>query len=130
MNRLAILNVVGLSKKHLGEHTPNITSLANKSSVHTLNPPLPAVTSTVQSTLLTGLNPSGHGLVANDWHDRDTSSTHFGRLSNSLGRGQDTWDAVKSIDPNFTCSHLLGCVDMYPFVIINDTQIPLYYIYI
>jgi len=126
MNRLAILNVVGLSKKHLGEHTPNITSLANKSSVHTLNPPLPAVTSTVQSTLLTGLNPSDHGVVANGWHERETNSTHFWRQSNNLVRGEMIWDAAKNIDPNFTCANLFWWFNMYSSVDISVTPRPLY----
>ena len=126
MNRLAIINVVGLSKTHLGIHTPNITSLANKSSVHRLDPPLPAVTSTVQSTLLTGDLPLEHGVVANGWHERETNTTHFWRQSNSLVHGEMIWDAAKQIDQNFTCANMFWWFNMYSSVDISVTPRPLY----
>ena len=72
MKRIAVISVVGLTKAHLGQHTPNITALANASSITALEPPLPAVTCTVQSSMLTGLPPKEHGVVANGWHERET----------------------------------------------------------
>ena len=126
MQRLAVINVVGFSKDHLGRHTPNITSLANKSSVHLLDPPLPAVTSTVQTSLLTGLEPVDHGIVANGWYERETNATHFWRQSNALVKGEMVWDAAKKLDPNFTCANMFWWFNMYSSVDIAVTPRPLY----
>ena len=126
MQRLAVINVVGLSKDHLGKHTPHITSLANKSSVHLLDPPLPAVTSTVQTTLLTGMEPKDHGIVANGWHERESNTTHFWRQSNSLVKGEMVWDAAKKRDPNFTCANMFWWFNMYSSADITVTPRPMY----
>jgi|TARA_B100000959_G_C14976527_1_gene621731 predicted AlkP superfamily pyrophosphatase or phosphodiesterase len=126
MKRLAVINVVGLTKEHLGKHTPNITSLANKTSVQLLDPPLPAVTSTVQTSLLTGLEPKDHGIVANGWHERETNATHFWRQSNSLVKGEMIWDAAKKLDPNFTCANMFWWFNMYSSADIAVTPRPLY----
>ena len=126
MQRLAVINVVGLSKDHLGQHTPNITSLANKNSVQLLDPPLPAVTSTVQTTLLTGLQPKDHGIVANGWHERETNSTHFWRQSNTLAKGEMIWDTAKKLDPDFTCANMFWWFNMYSSVDFAVTPRPIY----
>ena len=71
MHRTAVINVVGLTPQMLGENTPNISRLAAGGAQHALNTITPAVTCSVQSTFLTGLAPSGHGIVANGWDFRD-----------------------------------------------------------
>jgi predicted AlkP superfamily pyrophosphatase or phosphodiesterase len=126
MKRLAVINIVGLSRKHIGQNTPNISSLANKSSIQLLDPPLPAVTSTVQTTLLTGLEPKDHGIVANGWYERETNATHFWRQSNPLAKGEMVWDAAKKLDSNFTCANLFWWFNMYSSVDIAVTPRPLY----
>jgi hypothetical protein len=45
---------------------------------------LPGVTATAQATLLTGVPPSEHGVVANGWLYRDTREVRFWQQSNSL----------------------------------------------
>jgi predicted AlkP superfamily pyrophosphatase or phosphodiesterase len=126
MRRLAIINVVGLTQDHLGKDTPNITALANKSSAHSLIPPLPAVTSTVQASILTGLEPKDHGIVSNGWHERNTNSTHFWRQSNALVSGEMIWDAAKQCDPNFTCANMFWWFNMHSSVDIAVTPRPIY----
>ncbi|MDP6693412.1 MAG: alkaline phosphatase family protein, partial [Phycisphaerales bacterium] len=126
MQRLAVINVVGLTKDHLGEHTPNITSLRNSNPVHKLDPPLPATTSTVQTAMLTGLPPCEHGIVANGWHERETNSTHFWRQSNTLVQGEMIWDAAKKLDPTFTCANMFWWFNMYSSVDIAVTPRPIY----
>ena len=86
--RLAILNVVGLTQNHIGVHTPRITEFAANTTITSLIPPLPAVTSTVQSSILTGKIPKEHGIIANGWHERASSETSFWRQSNALVRGE------------------------------------------
>ncbi|MBC8421706.1 alkaline phosphatase family protein [bacterium] len=126
MQRLAILNVVGLTDAHLGSSTPNITSLANQTSISRLNPPLPAVTSTVQSTILTGLEPKEHGIVANGWHERETNETHFWRQSNSLVQGNKIWDSLRQSNPEITVANLFWWFNMYSSVDYAVTPRPQY----
>ncbi len=54
MHNTLVILVVGLTRRLLGQHTPHLSRLA-ASGVRTLDTVLPAVTCTVQSTLLTGL---------------------------------------------------------------------------
>ena len=116
MQRLAILNIVGLTESHLGQHTPNLSALAAKSSVSTLNPPLPCVTSTVQSSILTGVQPIEHGIVANGWYERDTKETFFWRQANSLVQGEFIWDALKKENPSATVANICWWFNMYSTV--------------
>ncbi len=113
MRRIAILNVVGLTESHLGSHTPHITAYAEKTTLSTLEPPLPAVTSTVQSSILTGLQPVDHGIVANGWHERTTDETFFWRQANSLVQGCKIWDALHENDPTATVANLFWWFNMY-----------------
>ena len=126
MKRIAVINVVGLTKSHLGEHTPNITGLANASSVSSLNPPLPAVTSTVQSSMLTGLSPEEHGIIANGWHEQETNETHFWRQSNDLVRGEKVWEALRKIDSTFTVANMFWWFNMYSSADFTVTPRPIY----
>ena len=96
MKRVAVINVVGLSQDLIGEHTPNISAFASNSSVQQFLSSLPAVTCTVQSSILTGSEPSEHGIVANGWHDRVTKETSFWKQSNALVHGTKIWDTLKA----------------------------------
>ena len=58
MTPTLVLLVVGLTPSLLGENTPNLNKLVLSGGVRPLRTVLPAVTCTVQSTLLTGLMPS------------------------------------------------------------------------
>ena len=70
---LVVINVVGLTHNMLGPATPNISALATEGFSRPLQTVFPAVTCTVQSSLLTGLLPREHGIVGNGWYDRDLS---------------------------------------------------------
>ncbi|MCB1078759.1 MAG: alkaline phosphatase family protein, partial [Verrucomicrobiae bacterium] len=71
--RTAILNVVGLTPRHIGPETPFISQFVEREDnvLAHVEPLIPAVTSTMQATYLTGKAPAGHGIVANCWYDRD-----------------------------------------------------------
>jgi len=73
--------------------------------VRTLRPPLPAVTCTAQSTMLTGLAPSEHGIVGNGWHDRSLGEVQFWKQSNRLVAGEKVWETARRVDPSFTCAN-------------------------
>jgi predicted AlkP superfamily pyrophosphatase or phosphodiesterase len=61
MQPTLVILVVGLTPALLGGHTPNLRGLAERGGMRPLRAVTPAVTCTVQSTLVTGLPPSGHG---------------------------------------------------------------------
>lgn len=64
---LLLINVVGLTPSLLGEATPQINALLRTAKLAHLQPVFPAVTSTVQASILTGAPPSQHGIVGNGW---------------------------------------------------------------
>ncbi|MEM8883514.1 MAG: nucleotide pyrophosphatase/phosphodiesterase family protein [Planctomycetota bacterium] len=87
--RVLVLNVVGLTPRLL-QHAPRLRALGPPAP---LTPPLPAVTSTCEATMLTGLPPSEHGVVANGWYHRDLNEVWFWRHSNRLMQGEKVWQA-------------------------------------
>jgi predicted AlkP superfamily pyrophosphatase or phosphodiesterase len=105
--------VVGLSPRHLGPHTPNLTALARQGGMRPLRTVTPAVTCSVQSTFTTGLLPRDHGCVANGWYFRDLSEVGFWKQSNKLVGGEKIWDVAKRRDPSFTCAKLFWWYNMY-----------------
>jgi predicted AlkP superfamily pyrophosphatase or phosphodiesterase len=113
MRRTLVLNVVGLTPKLVGEHTPHLAALARAGAQRPLRTIEPAVTCSVQSTFTTGLSPSGHGCVANGWYYRDTAEVALWRQSNALVTGEKIWDAAKRRDPAFTCAKLFWWFNMY-----------------
>src|SRR5690606_40905875 len=86
MHRTLVLLIVGLTERLLGTHTPHLAAFAKRGGLRRLETVVPAVTCTVQSTLLTGLPPSGHGAVANGWYFRDLAEVWLWRQSNRLDR--------------------------------------------
>ncbi|MGB5428579.1 alkaline phosphatase family protein, partial [Eudoraea sp.] len=54
MNKTVVLNVVGLTHRLIGEHTPFIKSFLERGESASIEPVLPAVTCTSQTTYLTG----------------------------------------------------------------------------
>jgi predicted AlkP superfamily pyrophosphatase or phosphodiesterase len=71
-------------------HAPRLAALGAPAP---LTPPLPAVTSTCEATMLTGTQPREHGIVANGWYHRDLNEIWFWRPSNRLMQGEKIWQA-------------------------------------
>jgi predicted AlkP superfamily pyrophosphatase or phosphodiesterase len=126
MHKTLVLLVVGLTRRLMGENTPQLSALATRGGLRTLDTVVPAVTCTVQSTLLTGLAPSGHGAVANGWYFRDTAEVAFWKQSNRLVEGEKVWDAGKRRDPAFTCANMFWWYNMYSTVDVSATPRPMY----
>lgn len=91
-NKLCILNVVGLTPA-LVRHAPRIAALG---AARPLTSPLPAVTCTSQATLLTGLSPREHGIVANGWYYRDTQEVRFWQQAHSLIQGECLYQGIET----------------------------------
>ena len=101
MTPTLVILVVGLSPSLVGPHTPNLKRLADNGGLRPLTTVTPAVTCTVQSSLVTGLPPAGHGAVANGWYFRDLAEVWLWRQSNRLVEGEKIWEAAKKRDPDF-----------------------------
>jgi len=126
MHQTLVLLVVGLTRRLMGAHTPNLSALAARGGLRTLDTVVPAVTCTVQSTLLTGLPPSGHGAVANGWYFRDTAEVALWKQSNRLISGEKVWEAGKRRDARFTCANMFWWYNMYSTVDVSTTPRPMY----
>jgi predicted AlkP superfamily pyrophosphatase or phosphodiesterase len=124
MNRTVVLNVVGLTRSLLGEHTPMLNTLAAGSVA--VNAVTPAVTCSAQTTYLTGRMPSKHGIVANGWYFRELGEIWFWRQSNRLVQSEKIWHAAKKHNPDFTCANLFWWYNMITDADIALTPRPLY----
>jgi predicted AlkP superfamily pyrophosphatase or phosphodiesterase len=126
MHRTLVIDVVGLTPALLGSSTPNLSRLVARGGMRPLRTVSPAVTATVQSTLVTGLPPSGHGAVANGWYFRDLAEILFWRQSNHLVAGEKVWDAARKRDSTFTCAKLFWWYNMYSSADYTVTPRPMY----
>jgi predicted AlkP superfamily pyrophosphatase or phosphodiesterase len=124
--RLAVLNVVGLTARLLGPRMPRLARLAEQTGLRRVRPVLPAVTCTAQSTYLTGLPPSGHGAVANGWYDRTLAEHHFWKQSNRVVAGEKLWETCRRERPGFTCAKLFWWYNMYSSADWSITPRPMY----
>ena len=86
----------------------------------------PAVTCTVQSTLLTGLPPSGHGCVANGWYFRDLAEVWLLAPVEPAGRRREDLGGGKRRDPGFTCAKMFWWYNMYSSADWSVTPRPMY----
>ena len=81
--KLVVTIAVGLRQKDVAQ-LPALKSLQAEGSSAAIRPTLPAVTTSVQATYLTGEAPSQHGIVGNGWYHRDTREIRFWLQSRSL----------------------------------------------
>lgn len=126
--RTAILNVVGLTPRHLGPDTPFLSSFLarDETSLARVKPLLPAVTSTMQATFLTGKAPGDHGIVGNCWYDRSYAEHRNWKQSNHLVQSPKLWDRLREDDPDFTTAKLFWWNNMYSSVDFSITPRPIY----
>ncbi|MEL6148637.1 MAG: nucleotide pyrophosphatase/phosphodiesterase family protein [Chloroflexota bacterium] len=97
MQKLTVINVVGLAKNLIGQHTPNIKAFMEKGAMATIEAAVPAVTTTAQSTYLTGTTPAEHGIVGNGWMFRDEMEIKFWRQSNKLVQRRKLWEHARDV---------------------------------
>ncbi|MEO0826734.1 MAG: alkaline phosphatase family protein, partial [Cyanobacteria bacterium J06642_9] len=97
MKKTVVINVVGLSARLIGEHTPKLKRWMASGQLAAIQPVLPAVTCTAQSTYLTGQWPSQTGIVANGWYFRDDCEVKFWRQSNQLVQAPKLWDVARQM---------------------------------
>ncbi len=126
MHRTAILNVVGLTPRLIGEHTPKIRAFMERNRSALIEPVVPAVTCTAQATYVTGKLPREHGAVANGWYDRDYAEHRFWKQPEQLVQGEKLWDMLRKHDPEFTCAKVFWWYNMYSSADYTVTPRPLY----
>ena len=127
--RIAILNVVGLTTRHIGVDTPFISEFCDRkeNSVSQITPLLPTVTSTMQATFLTGKAPGEHGIVGNYWYDRAYAEHRGWKQSNRLVDGEKIWETLRrKTQPDYTCAKVFWWNNMYSTADYQITPRPIY----
>ena len=130
MNRLAVINVVGLTEALIGEHTPRIAEFVKRGALAKISPAFPALTCTAQSNYLTGKTPSEHGIVGNGWFNRELSEVHFWKQSNHIVHGQKIWDVLRKesqiVNRKSSIANCFWWFNMYSDVDYSITPRPMY----
>ncbi len=127
MKATAVINVVGLSSALLGDKMPRLKAwMEDNGHLATIQPVLPAVTCTAQSTYLTGKAPTEHGIVGNGWYFREECEVKFWRQSNKLVQAPKIWDRAREINPDFTCANMFWWYNMYSDADFTVTPRPQY----
>ncbi|MGZ8541517.1 MAG: alkaline phosphatase family protein [Chitinophagaceae bacterium] len=113
MHKTVVIDIVGLSSSLITEHTPFLKKYTAEKGLNTIEPMLPALTTSVQSTFVTGKWPAEHGIVGNGWYDRLDCEIKFWKQSNKLVLEEKIWERAKKMDPSFTCSKMFWWYNMY-----------------
>jgi predicted AlkP superfamily pyrophosphatase or phosphodiesterase len=122
----AVILIVGLNKSLIGDWSPNIKRFCKEGRITRLKPVLPAVTCSVQSSMLTGADVSNHGIVGNGWFNRRLNEVHFWKQSNQLVHGEKVWETARKRDPDFTCLNMFWWYNMYSTADYSVTPRPIY----
>lgn len=126
MRPLVVINAVGVTPK-LMAHMPHLRRLAAKGFKANLNPVLPAVTCSVQATILTGRLPREHGVVGNGWYFRELGEVHLWRQHNALIQGAKLWDHVRRDRPGWKVANVCWWYAMGAATDLLVTPRPIYH---
>ncbi|MEE9321404.1 MAG: nucleotide pyrophosphatase/phosphodiesterase family protein [Granulosicoccus sp.] len=126
MKSVLVILVVGLSPDLVGEYTPELCKLVARGGLRPLKTITPAVTCSVQSTLLTGSMPAQHGIVGNGWYNRESAEVGFWKQSNHLVSGIKLWERGRALNPAFTCAKMFWWYNMYSTADWSATPRPQY----
>lgn len=96
VKHIIVIDIVGLESKHISaETTPNIFKISQTGETRELQTVFPAVTCSVQSSLLSGSYPEVHGIISNGLYDRQHYSVSFWEQSSNLVQADRIWDIIK-----------------------------------
>ncbi|WP_263118536.1 nucleotide pyrophosphatase/phosphodiesterase family protein [Cellulomonas sp. RIT-PI-Y] len=126
MKPVLLLDVVGLTPRALA-HMPRLSRLASGGWQARLDTVLPAVTCSVQSTMLTGLAPAQHGAVGNGWYFRELGEVHLWRQHNRLITGEKLWETARRADPGYTAANVCWWYAMGMSTDVTVTPRPVYH---
>ncbi len=126
MKPVLLLDVVGLTSKSL-QHMPRLSRLAANGWNSELATVLPAVTCTVQSTMLTGLAPAQHGIVGNGWYFRELGEVFLWRQHNKLVTGENIWETARQSTPGYRAGNVCWWYAMGMSTDLTVTPRPIYH---
>ena len=91
-----VIDIVGLERNHISENlTPNIFDISQAGESRDIETVFPAVTCTVQTSILSGTYPEIHGIISNGLYDRQHHSVSFWEQSSGLVQADRIWDTAK-----------------------------------
>ncbi|MYT16168.1 alkaline phosphatase family protein [Streptomyces sp. SID4951] len=100
-----MLCTVGVTPRLL-PHMPNLRAIGEEGFTAPLETVFPAVTSTVQASLTTGLLPRDHGAVGNGWYVRSRAEVQFWGQHNGLVSGEKVWRTARALAPDHRTAYL------------------------
>ncbi len=124
--RVVVLDIVGLTPALLA-HMPRVRAVGEYGFQASLDTVFPAVTCTVQASMVTGGMPSDHGIVGNGWYFRDLGEVLVWRQSNRLVQGEKVWETARRRDPDFTVANLCWWYAMAATTDLTVTPRPVYH---
>jgi predicted AlkP superfamily pyrophosphatase or phosphodiesterase len=125
LRNLIVINMVGMTTALL-EHAPNLRRITEGGACAPMSSILPAVTCSVQASLLTGLSPQDHGAVGNGWMDPASREVALWRQANTLVSGEKLYETVKRLNPNAITAKLFWWWNMGAAVDLSITPRPHY----
>jgi len=123
---LLVIDAVGLTPRALA-NMPRLSRLAADGFQARLDPVLPAVTCSVQASLITGLDVSAHGIVGNGWYFRDLGEVMLWRQHNRLVEGEKVWETARRARPGFRAANLCWWYAMGATTDLTVTPRPIYH---
>ena len=123
---LVVIDAVGLTPRAL-EHMPRLRGLADEGFAARVDPVLPAVTCSVQSTFLTGLSPAEHGIVGNGWFFRELGEVLLWRQHNRLVQGEKVWDSARRLNGGYRVANVCWWYAMGAATDFTVTPRPIYH---
>ncbi|OZD54394.1 alkaline phosphatase family protein [Rhodococcus sp. 06-1477-1B] len=126
MSKVLLLDIVGLTPRALAA-MPRLTALGRAGGQLGLDTILPAVTCSVQSTMLTGTMPREHGIVGNGWHFRGLGDPLLWRQHNKLVAGEKVWETARRSRPELRTANLGWWFAMGATTDVTVTPRPIYH---
>ncbi|MBB5939747.1 alkaline phosphatase family protein [Streptomyces zagrosensis] len=128
---LLVLNVAGLTPRAL-RHMPALRALAcdtghGAAPAARLDPVFPALTCSVQASLVTGLAPSQHGIVGNGWYFRELGEVLLWRQHSRLIQGEKVWETARRRHPDYRVANVCWWYAMGAGTDITVTPRPVYH---
>ncbi len=127
MKPLVLIDCVGLTLSQLGKDTPNLSRLASEGFAAPMTGVVPAVTTTAQTSLLTGVQPQGHGIVGNGWYFRELGEVWFWRQSQKLIQAPSAWEIARRSRPGLKVLKHFWWYAMNTDVDVTVTPRPVYH---
>ncbi|PJJ61429.1 alkaline phosphatase family protein [Compostimonas suwonensis] len=126
MRPVLLLDVVGLTAKALA-HMPRLRACVQNGWQGELGTILPAVTCSVQSTILTGTMPAQHGSVGNGWYFRELGEIFLWRQHNKLVAGEKLWETARGRHDGYTAANVCWWYAMGASTDVTVTPRPVYH---